>query len=251
MNSATQPSATHPSTAESTVVLSAHSIVASYGKEPALQGVSMQLERGEILAVTGASGSGKSTLLLCVAGILTPDAGEVDFGERRISEENEARRSRLRRREFGVLFQFGQLVPELTAVENVALPLLLDGIRRGPAIATATAWLDRFDVGDLAKSRPPEMSGGQSQRVAIARAMVTEPEVLFADEPTGALDSFNGEQVMTQISRVVREAGTSVLLVTHDARIAAYGDREIQLIDGQLAGSLPEAGQLLTGRATP
>ncbi|MEO7077659.1 MAG: ABC transporter ATP-binding protein [Rhodococcus sp. (in: high G+C Gram-positive bacteria)] len=232
-------------------MLNARSVVASYGKNPALKGVSLKLERGEILAVTGPSGSGKSTLLLCLAGILTPDAGEVYFGDRRISEENEAKRSRLRRREFGVLFQFGQLVPELSAAENVALPLLLDGKRRGGAMAAAMTWLDRFEVGGLAASRPPEMSGGQAQRVAIARAMVTEPEVLFADEPTGALDTFNGEQVMTQIMRVARESGTSVLLVTHDARISAYGDREIQLIDGQLAGHPAQAQHVLVGRETP
>lgn len=185
------------------------------------------MQRGEILAVTGPSGSGKSTLLMCLAGILAPDAGDVFYGDRRISGENEAQRSRLRRREFGVLFQFGQLVPELSAVENIALPLLLDGKRRSAAVAAATTWLERFDVGGLAGVRPPQMSGGQAQRVAIARAMVTEPDILFADEPTGALDSLHGEQVMTQVTRVVREAGTSVVLVTHDARIAAYGDREI------------------------
>ncbi|NYJ76103.1 ABC transporter ATP-binding protein [Allobranchiibius huperziae] len=217
-------------------VLSARSLVASYGRNPALKGVSLQLGRGEILAVTGPSGSGKSTLLMCLAGVVRPDAGEVFYEERRISMESEAERSRLRRRDFGVLFQFGQLVPELTAIENVALPLLLDGSRRGAAMAAATTWLERFEVVGLARTRPTEMSGGQAQRVAVARAMVTEPQVLFADEPTGALDSLNGEQVMTQMSRVVREAGTSVVLVTHDARVAAYGDREIQLRDGQIDG---------------
>lgn len=220
--------------ADPVAILRARSVVASYGKDPALKGVSLRLQRGEILAVTGPSGSGKSTLLMCLAGILSPDAGDVFFGDRRISGENEARRSRLRRREFGVLFQFGQLVPELSAVENIALPLLLDGKRRSAAMTTARTWLERFDVEGLADTRPPQMSGGEAQRVAIARAMVTEPEILFADEPTGALDSLNGEQVMTQVTRVVREAGTSVVVVTHDARIAAYGDREVQLLDGQL-----------------
>lgn len=118
-------------------------------------------------------------------------------------------------------------------------------------MTAAMTWLDRFEVGGMASSRPPQMSGGQAQRVAIARAMVTEPEVLFADEPTGALDSLNGEQVMMQVTRVVREAGTSVLLVTHDARIAAYGDREIQLLDGQLTGQPADAEHLLAGRETP
>lgn len=214
--------------------LSARSIVYSYEHTPALRGVSVDLRRGEILAVTGPSGSGKSTLLLCLSGILTPDAGEVHYSGRRISHESESLRSRLRRTEFGVLFQFGQLVPELTATENVALPLLLAGRKRSAAVATATNWLDRFGVADLARARPPEMSGGQSQRVAVARAMVTEPNVLFADEPTGALDALSGEQVMTQLVRVAREAETSVVIVTHDAKIAAYGDREIVVRDGML-----------------
>lgn len=175
---------TSPPTSERADVLSARSIVYSYGRIPALRGVTMEVGRGEILAVTGPSGSGKSTLMLCLAGILTPDAGEVTFDGRTISVENEASRSRLRRTEFGVLFQFGQLVPELTAAENVALPLLLDGAKRPPAITAATTWLERFGVADVAGARPPEMSGGQGQRVAAARAMVTEPTVLFADEPT-------------------------------------------------------------------
>lgn len=220
-------------------VLRARSLVVSYGRTAALRGVTLNVRRGEILAVTGPSGSGKSTLLLTLAGILVPDAGEVHFGDRCITAENEASRSRLRRNQFGVLFQFGQLVPELTAEENVALPLLLSGRRRGAAVAAATTWLDRFGMADLAKVRPPEMSGGQAQRVAVARAMVTEPEVLFADEPTGALDTLAGEQVMTQLVRVAREAGTTVVLVTHDARTAAYGDREVVVRDGVLPDPIP------------
>jgi len=147
-----------------------------------------------------------------------------------------------------VLFQFGQLVPELTAEENVALPLLLSGRRRGAATTAATTWLDRFGMADLAKVRPPEMSGGQAQRVAVARAMVTEPEVLFADEPTGALDTLAGEQVMTQLVRVAREAGTTVVLVTHDARIAAYGDREVVVRDGVLPDPIPADEASVSGR---
>jgi len=218
-------------------VLSARSVVYSYAQAPALKGISMELHRGEILAITGPSGSGKSTLMLCLAGILAPDAGDVTYDGRQISAESEAQRSRLRRTEFGVLFQFGQLVPELTAVENVALPLLLAGRKRRAAVTAATNWLDRFGVADLALSRPPEMSGGQGQRVAAARAMVTEPAVLFADEPTGALDALSGEQVMTQMVRVAREAGTSVVVITHDAKVAAYGDREIIVCDGMLESS--------------
>ncbi|MBA3418156.1 MAG: ABC transporter ATP-binding protein [Geodermatophilaceae bacterium] len=228
-------------THEDPEVLTARSIVKSYGNSPALRGVSLSAARGDVLAITGPSGSGKSTLLLCLAGILRPDAGEVSFAGRRIDTESESVRSALRRREFGVLFQFGQLVPEMTAAENVGLPLLLSGVRRREAMTAARLWLDRFGVADLADQRPPEMSGGQAQRVAVARALVTEPEVLFADEPTGALDTFAGEQVLVQLTRVAREAGTTVLLVTHDAQVAAYADREVVIRDGVVEGDVVPA----------
>jgi putative ABC transport system ATP-binding protein len=213
-------------------VLSGRSLVKSYASSPALRGVSVELGRGEILAVTGPSGSGKSTLLLCLAGVLRPDAGEVLLMGRRIDGDSETARSRLRRRELGVLFQFGQLIAEMTAAENVALPLLLSGARRRQAMGVARDCLRRFGVEDVADKLPTQMSGGQSQRVAVARSVVTEPAVLFADEPTGALDTVSGEQVMTELVRVARECDTAVLLVTHDARVAAYGDREIVVRDG-------------------
>lgn len=130
------------------------------------------------------------------------------------------------------MFQFGQLIPELTALDNVALPLLLAGVRRGPSQQKAGEWLERFGVRGQADLRPGEMSGGQSQRVALARALVTGPKAVFADEPTGALDSLAGEQVMTALVNTAREAGTAVLLITHDARTAAYADREVWLRDG-------------------
>ncbi len=215
-------------------VLSARSIVYSYGNTPALRGVSVQVGAGEIVAITGPSGSGKSTLMLCLAGVLQPDAGDVEFRGRLVSDASESERSALRRSDFGILFQFGQLVPELTAAENVALPLLLSGVKRKAAITAATTWLDRFGVADHAASRPTEMSGGQVQRAAAARAMVTEPSVLFADEPTGALDALAGEQVMSQIVRVARESATSVVIITHDATVAAYGDREVVVRDGMI-----------------
>ncbi len=214
--------------------LRARSLVKRYGATEALGGIDVDVRSGESVAVTGPSGSGKSTLLLCLAGILTPDEGEVDFGDRHVSREDEATRSRLRRREFGVVFQFGQLVPELTAEENVALPLLLDGVRRAQATSSAHDWLDRFEVGGMARARAGEMSGGQAQRVAIARAMVTGPRVLFADEPTGALDSLTSETVMAEIARVAAEEGTTLVLCSHDARVAAYADREIRMRDGRL-----------------
>ena len=176
------------------LVLSGHSLVKSFGSSRALRGASVELRRGEILAVTGPSGSGKSTLLLCLAGVLTPDGGEVHYDGRRIDRESETVRSRLRRSEFGVLFQFGQLVAEMTAAENMALPLLLEGARRRDAMSRAREWLGRFGVEEFADQLPGQMSGGQSQRVAVARALVTDPAVLFADEPTGALDTVAGER---------------------------------------------------------
>jgi putative ABC transport system ATP-binding protein len=217
------------------VVLSARAVVKSYGPTPALRGISVDVHAGEVLAVTGPSGSGKSTLLLCLAGILRPDAGEVHYGEERVDTLSEARRAALRRSEVGILFQFGQLVPELTAEENVALPLLLDGTRRAEAFTSARIWLDRFGVGDVAGQTPGAVSGGQQQRIAVARAMVTGPKVLFADEPTGALDSVSGDQVLAEMLRVARESGTTVVLVTHDSQVAAYAEREIVVRDGVLA----------------
>jgi putative ABC transport system ATP-binding protein len=206
----------------------------SYGPTPALRGLDIEIGEGEIVAVTGPSGCGKSTLLHCLAGILKADAGTVHYRDQDIGRWSEAARSRLRRTEFGVLFQFGQLVPELTAAENVALPLLLAGSGRREAREAATRWLDRFGVAELADQVPGRMSGGQQQRCAVARALVTDPKVLFADEPTGALDLLTGEQVLTEIVHVAREHGTSVVLVTHEPQVAAYADREIVLRDGVL-----------------
>jgi putative ABC transport system ATP-binding protein len=185
--------------------------------------------------VTGASGSGKSTLLHCLAGIVRPDAGSVTYDGRRLEDLPEKRLSELRRTEFGVVFQFGQLIPELTVLDNVALPLLLAGTDRAGARDRAGQWLERFGVRGQQDLRPGELSGGQAQRAALARALVTGPRVVFADEPTGALDSLASEQVMTALVHTARESGTAVLLITHDAQVAAYADREVQLRDGAVA----------------
>lgn len=195
----------------------------------------MVVERGELLAVMGPSGSGKSTLLHCLAGILEPNAGEVWFDGRRLDAMPESERSELRRRRFGFVFQFGQLVPELTAEENIALPLLLNGVGRGEALGRARDWFDRLDLTGLERRRSGELSGGQAQRVALARGLVAEPDVVFADEPTGSLDSLAGEQVMELLVGAARDQGSTVVLVTHDARVAAYADREIIVRDGKVA----------------
>jgi putative ABC transport system ATP-binding protein len=215
-------------------VLKACDIVRSFGLTPALRGASLRARRGEILAVMGPSGSGKSTLLHCLAGILRPDSGEIWFAGQRVDSLGETQRSRLRRDRFGFVFQFGQLVPELTAAENVALPLLLSGVRRGPALAEASAWFGRLDLDGLEQRRSGELSGGQAQRVALARGLVARPEVLFADEPTGSLDTLTGEHVMTLLTATARAEGTTVVLVTHEARIAAYADREVMVRDGRV-----------------
>jgi putative ABC transport system ATP-binding protein len=185
----------------------------------------------------GPSGSGKSTLLHCLAGILVPDFGEVCFDGQRIDTMRETERSRLRRDRFGFVFQFGQLVPELTAEENVALPLLLGGKRREEALRVARSWFERLDLEGLERHRTGEMSGGQSQRVAIARGLVANPDVLFADEPTGSLDSLSGELVMDLLTRAARELGSTVILVTHEPRVAAYADREVIVRDGNVTTS--------------
>ena len=152
---------------------------------------------------------------------------------------SEGERSRLRRTAFGFVCQFGQLVPELTAVENVALPLLLDGIARAEAESRATEWFPRLGLQGLEGRRPGDMSGGQAQRVAVARALVAGPAVIFADEPTGSLDSLAGEQVMEMLTAAARSAGASVVIVTHEARVAAYAHREIVVRDGIVSGSVP------------
>jgi putative ABC transport system ATP-binding protein len=204
----------------------------SFGETPALNGASVEVRAGEILAVMGPSGSGKSTLLHCLAGILVPDSGEVRFAGRRVDTLREQERSALRRDHFGFVFQFGQLVPELTAVENVALPLLLAGVRRTQALQEAATWFARLDIAGMELHRSGEMSGGQAQRVALARSLVAHPEILFADEPTGSLDSLNGELVMKLLTTTARDQGTTVILVTHEPRVAAYADREVMVRDG-------------------
>ncbi|MEU1280222.1 ABC transporter ATP-binding protein [Streptomyces sp. NPDC005805] len=214
-------------------LLAAEDLRKSFGPTTALDGVSFSVHPGEVVAVMGPSGSGKSTLLHCLAGIVAPDAGSVRYDGRDLAALGDAGRSALRRSEFGFVFQFGRLVPELTCVENVALPLRLGGARRKDAERTATEWLERLETADLARKRPGEISGGQGQRVAVARALVTSPRVLFADEPTGALDSLNGERVMELLTGAARERNTAVVLVTHETRVAAWSDREVVIRDGR------------------
>ncbi|MFB4312751.1 ABC transporter ATP-binding protein [Actinomadura sp. 21ATH] len=218
-------------------LLEARDVSKSFGRTRALRGASLEIGAGEVVAVSGPSGSGKSTLLHCLAGILVPDAGEIRYGGTRVDELDEDTRTRLRREAFGVVFQFGGLVPELTAQENVAVALMFGGARRAEASRAAMEWLGRVGADDCAPLRPGDLSGGQAQRVAMARALATGPKVVFADEPTGALDSVAGEEVLGLLLSTAREHGTTVVLVTHDNRIAAFADREIVVRDGATTGS--------------
>ncbi len=214
-------------------LLLAHDLRKAYGPTNALDGAGLSIHPGEVVAVMGPSGSGKSTLLHCLAGIVTPDSGSITYNGREMATMKDSQRSALRRSEFGFVFQFGQLVPELTCVENVALPLRLNATSRKEAERTALTWMERLEVDDLSGKRPGEVSGGQGQRVAVARSLVTSPRVLFADEPTGALDSLNGERVMELLTEAARSANAAVVLITHETRVAAYADREIVVRDGK------------------
>jgi putative ABC transport system ATP-binding protein len=224
-----------------TPLLQLRGVHKSFARTTALRGVSLDVAAGEVVAVTGPSGSGKSTLLHCATGVLRPEAGDVTFDGRRLDEMNEAERTRLRRREIGLVLQFGQLVPELTALQNAALPLILDGRDRAVARTAAMAWLERLGIEHVAAHVPAELAGGESQRVALARALITAPRLVCADEPTGALDTVAGETVLSELLASVRETGASLMVVTHDNRVAARADREVVLHDGAVAAGQPAA----------
>jgi putative ABC transport system ATP-binding protein len=217
-----------------TALLHADAIGKSFGQTLALHDATVQIAAGDIVAVMGPSGSGKSTLLHCLAGIFAVDTGAVWFEGRRLDQLSDSARTKLRRSAFGFVFQFGQLVPELTAIDNIALPLLLGGVRNRDAYARAGSWFPRLGLDGLEHRRTGELSGGQAQRIAIGRALVTSPKVLFADEPTGALDSLTGENVMDLLVDTVRAEGSAVVLVTHDARVASHADRVVTVHDGRI-----------------
>ena len=220
-----------------TPIISTKNIKKSFGQTHALRGVSLDVVPGEVLAIMGPSGSGKSTLLHSLAAITSVDEGEILLDDTRIDKLSDNKRSELRRTQFGFVFQFGQLVPELSALDNVALPLLLNGENRFQAYKKAKTWMNTVGLDDKYDSFPGELSGGQAQRVAIARAMVIEPKILFADEPTGSLDTLNSERVMELFIKTAKENGTTVIMVTHEPSIAAYADREIVVRDGQISGA--------------
>lgn len=220
-------------------MLIADEVTVRFGSAVALDAASLSIDAGELVAVVGRSGSGKSTLLHCLAGIVTPTSGSVRFGGQRIDEWPERRRSDWRLRHVGLVFQFGDLVPELSLAENVALPLLLAGVERREVRRRGTEMLERLEIADLARRRPAEVSGGQSQRAAIARALVHGPAVVLADEPTGALDSTTGLLVLEALLAAAREQNSAVVLVTHEARLSSCCDREITLRDGAVVQPAP------------
>ncbi|GAA0578280.1 ABC transporter ATP-binding protein [Kribbella sandramycini] len=203
-----------------------------YRRNVALRGVSLQINPGEIVAITGASGCGKSTLLHCAAGILTPDAGAVRVNGQELASLSADDRAALRRTQIGVVLQFGQLVPDVKLVDNVALPLLLAGHSRSEAHVQALEWLKQVGIEGEADAVPAELSGGQNQRAAVARALVTGPSIVLADEPTGSLDSRAGKELLEVLVQAARYRGTALVMVTHDNLVAASATREIRLRDG-------------------
>ena len=223
------------------VVLAGRHLGHAYGAEPVLTDVSLAIEAGEVVAVMGPSGSGKSTLLHLLAGLLRPDSGEVHLAGQRIDQLSEQARSRLRLRQMGFVFQFGDLIPELTIAENVELPLRLTGTRAGRARRRAKTMLERLEIAEHAEKRISEVSGGQAQRAAVARALVHSPQVVLADEPTGSLDTTAGELVLEALVGAARESGTAVLLVTHELRVASWASRDVLLRDGRVVGDAPVA----------
>ncbi|MFI5911718.1 ABC transporter ATP-binding protein [Dactylosporangium sp. NPDC051541] len=209
-------------------IIEAREVAWSFGSAPALRGATVAAAPGEILAVTGPRGSGKSTLLYCLAGIFTPDGGEVHYDGRRVDTMPEPARTQLRRTAFGFVFRSGQLVPELTAADTIALPMLVNRVRRGTAYARAANWLDRLGLRGLGGRRIGELSGGQVRRVAIARALAVHPKVLFADEPAGSLRLLVG---------LARADGVTVVLATRDRRVARVADRCVVVRDGRVSGA--------------
>ena len=214
--------------------LTGRALVKNFGNVHALAGVDIDIPSGQALAIMGPSGSGKSTLLHCLSGILTPTSGEICLGGKNVSGLPDKSRSRLRLKHFGFVFQDGQVVPELPAHENVALPLMLSDASRRTAISAADDWLRRLGLEDEANRRPGEMSGGQAQRVAIARALAASPAVVFADEPTGALDQATGHEVMQLLTTTCRMSGATLVVVTHDPQVAAWCERLVEIRDGRI-----------------
>lgn len=209
----------------------------------ALKGVSLTLHRGEFTCMMGPSGSGKSTLLHLVGALDRPTAGQVVVEGQKINEMSDEELSRFRRRRLGFVFQFFNLLPTLTAVENVALPLLLDGMKFEQVRAKALELLEQMGIGNRAGHRPAQLSGGEMQRVAIARALVADPVMILADEPTGNLDSKTGETVLELLRKLAVERDQTILMVTHDTHAASFGNRQIRMRDGLIESDIRDVSR--------
>ncbi len=209
-----------------------------YGSGPAaitaLDGVSLHIQPGEFVAVMGPSGCGKSTLLHLIGGLDAPTRGGVTLDNKELTSLSDDDLTLIRRRQIGFIFQFFNLIPVLSAEENAALPLMLDGVQPAIARERARSWLNRVGMGARVHHRPNQLSGGEQQRVAIARALVIEPMLILADEPTGNLDSRSGEEIVGLLRQAVDDWGKTVLMVTHDPRIASFADRIVFLKDGRI-----------------
>lgn len=220
-------------------IITTSNLTKIYGSGPtavtALDRVSLKIDPGEFVAIMGPSGCGKSTLLHLIGGLDKASEGSIAVDGRNLNDLNDDALTELRRRKMGFVFQFYNLIPVLTALENAALPITLDGVRQADAQKKATEWLSRFGLGDRLSHRPDQLSGGQQQRVAIARALVAEPMLILADEPTGNLDTKSSDEIAGLLRQVSKEFGRAVVMVTHDPRIAAYADRIIFLKDGKVA----------------
>ena len=199
-----------------------------------LRGVSLEVRRGELMFLVGASGAGKTTLLYTMAGLERPESGTVFFEGQQLYTGSERQQAQIRNERMGFIFQGYFLLPELTALENVMLPLRIDGHNDRKSLMAAEAVLERVGLGERKQHMPAELSGGEQQRVAIARAIINAPSILFADEPTGNLDSKTGEAIVDLLLALVRENQKTLVVVTHDARLAERGDRKVEIADGLL-----------------
>lgn len=214
------------------VVISSRQVVKQFPGVTALAGVSLDIPLGQLVAVMGPSGSGKSTLIHCLSGILVPDSGSVSFNGNPLSVLKDSQRATVRRHNFGFIYQDGQLLEELNVLENIALPLIMNSMPKRQAYDQARVWAERIGVTELLKRRLDQISGGQAQRVAIARALVHSPSVIFADEPTGALDQATGHLMMQVLTTACRKSNATLIMVTHDANVAAWCDRLVEIRDG-------------------